>query len=190
MDSKAKRTTPLLAEVNANVEAWYAGQIDYEAFGARQRAIWDRIHAAGRATTEQVLRALRKRLPPPPPHMPREGVMDAAICTHTQKRRDACHCGACIGGQSPAMKRRANQRDALALLDLIAGCIENHPREQVARVTWGHVGDAAHVRERLMEIAVGFALGPEGDERVARLRIEEALCADDEHLGEALIEAM
>jgi hypothetical protein len=57
-------------------------------------------------------------------------------------------------------------------------------------VTWGHVGDAAHVRERLLEIAVSFALGPDGDEQAARRRIEEALCTADEHVGEALIDAM
>lgn len=116
--------------------------------------------------------------------------MDTAICPRTKTRKEACSCGACARGTSPDIKRRANQRDAIALLDLIAGCIENHPREQVDRVTWGHVGDAAHVRERLLEIAIGYALGPEGDEQLARHRIEEALCTDDEHVGEALIDAM
>ena len=57
-------------------------------------------------------------------------------------------------------------------------------------VTWGHVGDAAHVRERLLEIAIGFALAPDGDEQAGRRRIEEALCTEDEHVGEALIDAM
>jgi hypothetical protein len=116
--------------------------------------------------------------------------MNGEICPHTRTRCEACSCGACARGKTPEAKRRANKRDALALLDLIAGCIENHPREQVDRVTWGHVGDAAHVRERLLEIAVGFALGPAGDERAARRRIEEALCTEDEHVGEALIDAM
>jgi hypothetical protein len=116
--------------------------------------------------------------------------MNAELCAHTQTRREACSCGACARGKTPEAKRRANKRDALALLDLIAGCIENHPREQVDRVTWGHVGDAAHVRERLMAIAIGFALRPDGDEQAARRRIEEALCAEDEHVGEALIDAM
>jgi hypothetical protein len=116
--------------------------------------------------------------------------MTTEICAQTQTRREACSCGACARGKTPDAKRRANKRDALALLDLIAGCIENHPREQVDRVTWGHVGDAAHVRERLLEIAVGFALGPDGCEQSARRRLEEALCTDDEHVGEALIDAM
>jgi hypothetical protein len=116
--------------------------------------------------------------------------MNAAICSRTQTRSEACSCGACARGKTPGAKRSANKRDALALLDLIAGCIENHPREQVDRVTWGQVGDAAHVRERLLEIAVGFALGPDGDEQAARRRIEEALCTEDEHIGEALIDAM
>jgi hypothetical protein len=91
---------------------------------------------------------------------------------------------------APFACRYVNKRDALALLDLIAGCIENHPREQVDRVTWSHVGDAAHMRERLLEIAIGYALGPDGDERLARCRIEEALCTNDEDVGEALIDAM
>lgn len=116
--------------------------------------------------------------------------MNAAICTRTRTRREACSCGACARGKSPDAKRRANKRDALALLALIAGCIENYPREQVDGVTWGHVGNAAHVRERLMEIAIGFALCPDGKEQDARRRIEEALCADDEHVAEALIDAM
>jgi hypothetical protein len=59
----AKRATRFLAELNANVDAWYAGRVDYETFGARQRAIWDAIHAAGAAVAEKVLRALRERMP-------------------------------------------------------------------------------------------------------------------------------
>jgi len=63
-DGTTRRSRRFLAELGANVDAWYAGQIDYEAFGARQRATWDAIHAAGPAIEEQVLRALRDRLPP------------------------------------------------------------------------------------------------------------------------------
>ena len=59
-----KRAARFLAELHANVDAWYAGQIDYEAFGTRQRVTWDAIHAASSAVVEQVLRALRERLPP------------------------------------------------------------------------------------------------------------------------------
>src|SRR5690606_27966614 len=62
--------------------------------------------------------------------------VNATICTQTQTRCEACSCGACARGKTPEAKRRANKRDSLALLDLIAGCIENHPREQVDRVTW------------------------------------------------------
>ena len=58
------KATRFLAELSANVDAWYAEHIDYEAFGARQRATWDAIHAAGPAVAERVLRALRDRLPP------------------------------------------------------------------------------------------------------------------------------
>lgn len=63
-NATTKRAKQFLAKLGANVDAWYAGQIDYEAFGARQRATWDGIHAAGSAIEEQVLRALRDRLPP------------------------------------------------------------------------------------------------------------------------------
>lgn len=77
-----------------------------------------------------------------------------------------------------------------ALLDLIAGCVENHPHLAVDRPTWANVGDVAHLRDRLMEIAVGLAVRPDGKEQVARRRIEEALGTDDEHVGEALIDAM
>ena len=116
--------------------------------------------------------------------------MNAAICTRTRIRREACGCGACARGASPDVKHRTNKRDVLALLDLIAGCVENHPRQVFEKATWANVGDVAHLRDRLMEIAVGFGLGPDGDEQAARRRIEEALCAEDENVAEALIDAM
>ena len=115
--------------------------------------------------------------------------MDASsICTRTHTRTEACACGAC--GKSPEAKHAANKRDVLALLDLIAGCVDNHPSQTFEKATWGHVGDVAHLRSRLMELAVGFALGPDRSEQAARRRIEEALCTEDEHVGEALIEVM
>lgn len=114
----------------------------------------------------------------------------AVICSRTQTRSDACACGACARRQSPDDKHRANKRDVLALLDLISGCVDCHPSQPHGDASWGHVGDIAHVRERLMEIALGFGLGPDGDEHAARRRIEEALCTEDEHVGEALIDAM
>lgn len=114
----------------------------------------------------------------------------AAICPRTGTRAAACACGACTRRQSPDAKHTANKRDVLALLDHIAGCVENHPSQVFERAGWGNVGDIAHLRERLMEIAVGFGLGPEGDEQDARRRIEEALCTEDEHVAEALIDAM
>lgn len=64
MKKTTVRAKAFVAELVANVDAWYAGQIDYDAFGARQRATWDAIHAAGPAIEERVLRALRDRLPP------------------------------------------------------------------------------------------------------------------------------
>jgi len=112
------------------------------------------------------------------------------ICPRTGTRTGACACGACARRQSPDAKHATNKRDVLALLDHIAGCVDNHPSQVFERATWGNVGDIAHLRERLMEIAVGFGLGPDGDEQAARHRIEEALCTEDEHVGEALIDAM
>ena len=41
------------------------GKIDYDEFGARQRASWDAIRAAGPEVEERVLRALRDSLPSP-----------------------------------------------------------------------------------------------------------------------------
>ncbi len=58
-----KKATRFLADLKGNVDAWYAGRIDYAAFGARQRATWDAIRAAGPAVEERVLRGLRDRLP-------------------------------------------------------------------------------------------------------------------------------
>ncbi len=114
----------------------------------------------------------------------------ASICARTQTRNDACACGECARRRSPDDKHRANKRDVLALLDLIAGCVDCHPSQPHGDATWGHVGDIAHLRGRLMEIATGFALRPDGDEQAARRRLEEALCTEDEHVGEALIDAM
>lgn len=106
-----------------------------------------------------------------------------AICARTETRSEACACGACARGSSPDAKHRANKRDVRALLDLIAGCVEYHPSQQIEHVKWAHVGDAAHLRERLMDIAVGFALGPDGDERDARHRLEEALSVETSTLA-------
>jgi hypothetical protein len=116
--------------------------------------------------------------------------MHAAICTRTRTRSEACGCSTCARGATPNAKHLANKRDVFALLDLIAGCVDCHPSQPHGDATWGHVGDIAHLRERLVEIAVGFGLGPDGDEQSARHRIEEALCTDDENVGEALIDAM
>ena len=120
----------------------------------------------------------------------RQDAPRAATCDRTQTRREACACGACARHQTPDAKHGANKRDVLALLDLIAGCVDCHRSQPHGDATWGHVGDIAHLRGRLMEIAVGFALGPDGDEQAARRRIEEALCTEDENVAEALIDAM
>jgi len=60
----AKSTRTFLNRLKANVDAWYAGQSDYETFTERQRATWDATRGAGQAVEEMVLRALRDQLPP------------------------------------------------------------------------------------------------------------------------------
>ena len=61
MATEAKR---FLEAIEGNVDAWYLGRMDYEAFSACQRAIWDAIREAGEIVEEAVLRALRDRMPP------------------------------------------------------------------------------------------------------------------------------
>ncbi len=61
MATEAKR---FLEAIKGNVDAWYLGRMDYEAFNARQRANWDAIREAGEVVEEAVLRALRDRMPP------------------------------------------------------------------------------------------------------------------------------
>lgn len=60
----AKSAKTFLNNLKANVDAWYADQIDYETFGGRQRTTWDAIRKAGPRVEELVLRALRDQLPP------------------------------------------------------------------------------------------------------------------------------
>jgi hypothetical protein len=99
------------------------------------------------------------------------------LCTLTKARAEAC-----TRYQTPNAKYRINKRDVLALLDLIAGCVDCHPSQPHGDATWGHVGDIVHLRERLMEIAVGFGLAPDRDEHLARCRIEGALSEEDSSL--------
>lgn len=60
-----KTAAQFLEDLTGNVDAWYADRIDYETFGARQRAAWDEIDAAGPEIKDHVLRAIRQRLPSP-----------------------------------------------------------------------------------------------------------------------------
>ena len=61
--TKATKARRFLEELKGNVDAWYAGRIDYDAFNVRQRSTWDAIRAAGPTVEERVLRGLRDRLP-------------------------------------------------------------------------------------------------------------------------------
>jgi hypothetical protein len=195
-ENMGKKATQFVADLRDNVDAWYDGRIDYDAFTARQRETWEAIRGAGPAVEERVLRALAGRPDAagesrrPDPLKRKEETAMGSLCKRTQTRTEACARGACARRKSPGEKYRANKRDVLALLDLIAGCVEHHPRHVFEKATWANVGDIAHLRDRLMEIAVGFGLGPDGDEQAARRRIEEALCAEDEHVAEALIDAV
>ncbi len=113
----------------------------------------------------------------------------SAICDRTQTKTDACLCGRC-GRGSPDAKLATNRRDVLALLELMAGCVDCHPKLVAEKPTWSLAGDTAHLREQLVAIAAGIALGPDGEEGAARRGIENALGADDEDVAEALIDAM
>ena len=59
-----KSAKTFIAEIEQNVDAYYADQIDHATFGARQRTIWDEIVAAGPRIRAAVVRHLREQLPP------------------------------------------------------------------------------------------------------------------------------
>lgn len=84
----------------------------------------------------------------------------------------------------------SKKRDVLALLDLIAGCVENHPSQPEGEADWGHVTNIAYVRARLIDAAVLFAVKRDGDVPGAVARIEEALRQPPEDVDQALIDAM
>jgi hypothetical protein len=115
---------------------------------------------------------------------------EASICPSTGTRTEACACAACARRKRADDKYRVNIRDAMALLGLVASCVDSHPSQPLGEATWAHVGDATHLRDQLMQIAMGFALRPDGDEQDARRRIEEALCEGDDDVEEALIDAL
>ncbi|MBN1773598.1 MAG: hypothetical protein JXB32_20210 [Deltaproteobacteria bacterium] len=57
-----KKATQFVADLRDNVDAWYDGRIDYEAFTARQRETWSAIREAGPAVEQRVHRALRDQM--------------------------------------------------------------------------------------------------------------------------------
>jgi hypothetical protein len=59
-----KSAKTFLAEIERNVDAYYADQIDSATFGARQHAVWGEIEAAGPRVKNAVVRHLREQLPP------------------------------------------------------------------------------------------------------------------------------
>ena len=59
-----KSAKTFIATIEQNVDAYFADQIDSATFGARQRAVWDEIEAAGPRIKKAVVRHLREQLPP------------------------------------------------------------------------------------------------------------------------------
>jgi len=59
----SERANALFDQINANVDDWYAEKTDSKTFDQRQRDTWDQIYAAGPMVVQQVLRAIRARLP-------------------------------------------------------------------------------------------------------------------------------
>ena len=59
-----KSAKTFIGEIERNVDAYYADQIDSATFGARQLVIWDEIEAAGPRVKSAVLHHLREQLPP------------------------------------------------------------------------------------------------------------------------------
>jgi len=59
-----KSAKTFIGEIERNVDAYYADQIDSATFGARQRTVWDEIVAAGPRIRNAVVRHLREQLPP------------------------------------------------------------------------------------------------------------------------------
>ncbi len=58
-----KSAKAFIAEIERNVDAFYADQIDSATFGVRQRTVWDEIEAAGPWIKNAVVRHLREQLP-------------------------------------------------------------------------------------------------------------------------------
>lgn len=66
-----------------------------------------------------------------------------------------------------AANRTSNQ-----LLTVIAEKLASRDREAFAgELNWGHVGDAEHIKAKLLELVVGFSLEQDEDEEAAAARI-------------------
>ena len=59
-----KSAKTFIAEIEQNVDAYFADEIDSATFGARQRTIWDEIESGGPRIKNAVVRHLREQLPP------------------------------------------------------------------------------------------------------------------------------
>jgi hypothetical protein len=108
------------------------------------------------------------------------------LCKRTQVRCAACACGTCTKGSNPDAKYQVNKRDALALLDFIAGCLDNHSPQPTDRASWGEANSMARIRLEVMDIAMRFVSGE--DEFAGAAKLERALSAGDEEVAGALIE--
>jgi len=110
------------------------------------------------------------------------------ICVQTKVRIEACACRACARFAAPAAKYQAKRRDALALLERITSLINDHPTYAIAKPNWTDVEQMAHVRGNVMRLAID--LTGSDDEWATRLRIDEALCAEDDDVQDALTSAL
>jgi len=105
-------------------------------------------------------------------------------CKNSNVRAESCMCANCSRGTTPAAKQAANIRDIKAILDHLAGCVDNHPT-MMGTPTWSSASDVARLRAKLVEVAAYFV----GDV-MAHGAVDDALCADDTDVVEALIETV
>lgn len=118
--------------------------------------------------------------------------MLSEICPHSNVRIDACSCSICSRNKTPSDIYHANLRDIKLLLKMIAALVRKHSHRVSNHITWGNVGDVAHLRYMLMEILLSFRFESYDydDDCNTRLRVEKALCSDEDHVSEALAEAV
>lgn len=75
-----------------------------------------------------------------------------------------------------AQKLTAHNNDSRKLMEIVGYRLEqNENAARDGRVNWGHVGDAENYRAKLLELVVGFTIGPDEDEEDCRERVLRCL---------------